>query len=68
VIAVALIIERAVTLRSSKINPPTLLEQVLTVYQRQGITDEVLERSPRIRRWVRCWPRACATTAARATS
>jgi biopolymer transport protein ExbB len=44
VIAVALIIERAVTLRSSKIIPPTLLEQVLTVYQRQGITEEVLER------------------------
>ena len=44
VIAVALIIERAVTLRSSKIIPPTLLEQVLGVYQRQGISDEVLER------------------------
>lgn len=44
VIAVALIIERAVTLRSSKIIPPTLLEQVLAVYQRQGINDEVLER------------------------
>jgi biopolymer transport protein ExbB len=44
VIAVALIIERAVTLRSSKINPPTLLEQVLTVYRRQGVTDEVLDK------------------------
>ncbi|MGD9952832.1 MAG: MotA/TolQ/ExbB proton channel family protein [Burkholderiales bacterium] len=44
IIAVALIIERAVTLRSSKIIPPTLLEQVLGVYQRQGISDEVLER------------------------
>jgi len=42
VIAVALIIERAVTLRSSKINPPTLLQQVLTVYQSHGVNDEIL--------------------------
>lgn len=42
VIAVALIIERAITLRSSRIIPPTLLEQVLAVYQRQGVSDEVL--------------------------
>jgi biopolymer transport protein ExbB len=44
VIAVALIIERAVTLRSSKIIPPTLLEQVLTVYQRQGVSEDVLDK------------------------
>ena len=44
VIAVALIIERAVTLRSSRIIPPTLLEQVLAVYQRQGVNDEVLAK------------------------
>jgi len=44
VIAVALIIERAVTLRSSKIIPPTLLEQVLTVYQRQGVNEDVLDK------------------------
>jgi biopolymer transport protein ExbB len=42
VIAVALIIERAITLRSSRIIPPTLLEQVLAVYQRQGVSDDVL--------------------------
>jgi biopolymer transport protein ExbB len=42
IIAVALIIERAVTLRSNRINPPTLLEQVLAVYQRQGVNEEVL--------------------------
>ncbi len=42
VIAVALIIERAITLRSSRIVPPTLLEQVLVVYQRQGVSDDVL--------------------------
>lgn len=42
VIAVALIIERAITLRSSRIIPPTLLEQVLVVYQRQGVSDDVL--------------------------
>ena len=44
VIAVALIIERAVTLRSSKVIPSTLLEQVLTVYQRQGVNEDVLDK------------------------
>jgi biopolymer transport protein ExbB len=44
VIAVALIIERAVTLRSSKIIPASLLEQVLTVYQRQGVKEDVLDK------------------------
>ena len=44
VIAVALIIERAVTLRSSKVIPSTLLEQVLTVYQRQGVSEDVLAK------------------------
>lgn len=44
VIAVALIIERSVTLRSKKIVPPTLLEQVVTVYQRQGVTAEVVDK------------------------
>lgn len=44
VIAVALIIERAVTLRSSKIIPPTLLGQVLAVYQRQGVNEDVLDK------------------------
>jgi biopolymer transport protein ExbB len=46
-IAVALIIERAVTLRSSKIIPPTLLEQVLTVYQRQGVSEDILDKLAR---------------------
>jgi biopolymer transport protein ExbB len=44
VIAVALIIERAISLRASKIVPPDLLEQVKSVYQRQGVSDEVLEK------------------------
>jgi biopolymer transport protein ExbB len=44
VIAVALIIERALTLRDSKILPPTLLEQVVLVYQRQGVNDEILDK------------------------
>ena len=44
VIAVALIIERAVSLRGSKIVPPTLLEQVLAVYQRQGVNAEILDK------------------------
>jgi biopolymer transport protein ExbB len=44
VIAVALIIERAVSLRTGNIVPPTLFEQVVAVYQRQGVSDEVLEK------------------------
>jgi len=44
IIAVALIIERSITLQSSRIVPPTLLEQVVAVYQRQGATPEVLSR------------------------
>ncbi|MGH8668311.1 MAG: MotA/TolQ/ExbB proton channel family protein [Burkholderiales bacterium] len=44
VIAVALIIERSISLRSDKILPATLLEQVISVYQRQGVSDEVLDK------------------------
>jgi biopolymer transport protein ExbB len=44
VIAVALIIERALTLRDSKILPPALLEQVVQLYQRQGVNEEILDK------------------------
>ena len=44
VIAVALIIERSITLRHDRILPPTLLEQVVSVYQRQGVSDGVLDK------------------------
>ncbi len=44
VIAVALIIERSFTLRRANILPPTLLEQVVSVYKRQGVSNEVLDR------------------------
>jgi biopolymer transport protein ExbB len=44
VIAVALIIERSISLRAGKITPPTLLDQVVGVYQRQGLSPEVIER------------------------
>jgi biopolymer transport protein ExbB len=44
IIAVALIIERAISLQDTRIVPPTLLEQVVAVYQRQGATPEVLTR------------------------
>ncbi len=44
VIAVALIIERSATLRQDKVIPPTLLDQVVQVYQRQGVNDEVLDK------------------------
>ena len=44
IIAVALIIERSVSLRGRKILPPDLLSEVVGVYQRQGVSDEVLEK------------------------
>ncbi len=44
IIAVALIIERSITLRDRRIIPPTLLEQVVSVYQRQGVSSEVLDK------------------------
>ena len=44
IIAVALIIERFISLRGRKIIPPTLLEQVVSVYQRQGVSGEVLDK------------------------
>ena len=47
VIAVALIIERSLSLRNRKIIPPTLFEQVVTVYRRQGVSEEVLEKLAR---------------------
>ena len=47
VIAVALIIERSISLRTKKIIPPTLLDQVIGVYRRQGMSAEVIERLSR---------------------
>ena len=47
VVAVALIIERSISLRERKIIPPTLLDQVITVYQRQGVNEEVLQKLAR---------------------
>jgi biopolymer transport protein ExbB len=44
VVAVALIIERSVSLRTTKILPPSLLEQVVGVYRRQGLSPEVIDR------------------------
>ena len=44
VIAVALIIERLVTLRRSKIVPAGLLDKVLAAYRQQGITPELLSK------------------------
>ncbi|HEX7055312.1 MAG TPA: MotA/TolQ/ExbB proton channel family protein, partial [Burkholderiales bacterium] len=44
IIALALIIERSIALRARRIIPPTLFEQVVSVYQRQGVSGEVLDR------------------------
>jgi biopolymer transport protein ExbB len=47
VIAVALIIERSVSLRAARVVPPRLLDQVVAVYQRQGLSADVIERLSR---------------------
>jgi biopolymer transport protein ExbB len=47
VVAVALIIERSISLRASRIVPPRLFDQVVSVYQRQGISDDVLGKLER---------------------
>ena len=44
IIAVALIIERSVSLREAKIVPPTLLDQVTSVYARQGVNADILDK------------------------
>ena len=44
IVALALIIERAISLRSSRIIPPRLFEQVVDMYKRQGVSETVLER------------------------
>ena len=44
IIAVALIIERFIILREEKIVPKGLLDKVVALYQKQGVTDEMLDR------------------------
>jgi biopolymer transport protein ExbB len=44
VIAVALIIERSISLQARRITPPGLLEQVGALYRRQGVNAEVLDK------------------------
>jgi len=44
IIAVALIIERSVSLRAKKIVPPNLLSEVVTVYRHQGVNADVLDK------------------------
>lgn len=44
IIAVALIIERSVSLRKGRIVPANLLNEVVTVYRRQGVTPDVLDK------------------------
>ena len=47
IVAVALIIERSLSLRARKIVPPNLLDEVVTVYRRQGVTPDVLDKLAR---------------------
>src|SRR5258706_3663861 len=44
IIAVALIIERSMSLRARRVTPPELFDQVVAVFQRQGVNDDVLQK------------------------
>ena len=44
IIALALIIERSISLRAKRIIPADLFEQVVAVYRRHGVSDEVLDK------------------------
>ncbi len=44
IIALALIIERSLSLRAARIIPPRLFEQVVALYRRQGVSEDVLEK------------------------
>lgn len=44
VVALALVIERSIALRRSRVLPPNLLNDVLTLYSRRQITLDVLEK------------------------
>ena len=44
IIALALIIERSLSLRAARIIPPRLFEQVVALYRRQGVSEEVLDK------------------------
>jgi len=44
IIALALIIERSVSLRGRKIIPPDLFNQVVSLYQSQGVTEPMVEK------------------------
>src|SRR5437870_7800524 len=37
-------IERSISLRAKRIIPPTLFDQVVSVYRRQGVSDDVLDK------------------------
>jgi hypothetical protein len=66
VIAVALIIERSITLRRARIVPPGLLENVLADLRQGGVSAQMIERVGRTRRLDACLPPVCATSTARA--
>jgi biopolymer transport protein ExbB len=44
IIALALIIERSVSLRGGRIIPPDLFNQVVSLYQSQGVTEPMVEK------------------------
>lgn len=68
VISVALIIERLVALRRSKVVPAGLLQRAVGEFKRGANNDKLLEELERHSRSGACCPPGCATWARRAKS
>jgi hypothetical protein len=62
----ALIIERLMYLRRSKIMPKKLLDEVVQVYRSNNITPDIIDKLEKIRRWASCCRPRCAMWTRRA--
>jgi biopolymer transport protein ExbB len=58
ILALALIIERFVSLKTARIAPPKLLDEALAVSRTSVPHADVVTSWSRTRPWARCWPAA----------
>lgn len=66
IVATALIIERLLYLRRSKILPKKLLDEVVQVYRGGNANPGVIDKLEKVRRWAWCCRPRCATPTPRA--
>ena len=61
ILALAIVIERFISLKVAKVAPPQLLEEVLSGHPHQRARPLTWSNSSKkTRRWVKYWPAACA--------